>query len=70
MDKNGFVAQQSNTNISVYRLQEQAQVVISIGAFAALTSSILGGLIYLPRIYFTMARDGSTYNANLGLERV
>jgi amino acid transporter len=36
----------------------QAQVIISIGAFAALTSSILGGLLYLPRIYFTMARDG------------
>jgi len=32
--------------------------IVSIGAFAALTTSVLSGLISQPRIYYSMSRDG------------
>jgi basic amino acid/polyamine antiporter, APA family len=39
-----------------------ASILISFGAFAALTTSILGNLLSQPRIFFSMARDGLLFS--------
>jgi amino acid transporter len=35
-----------------------ASILISIGAFSALTTTMMTSLIAAPRIYFSMSRDG------------
>lgn len=35
-----------------------AQLLVAFGAFFALTTSVLSGLLGMPRIFFAMSRDG------------